>query len=181
MRGWRAALTGRKLRRSAIDLSLVAVVVLAVHFWQVRSIPFGDAPPLAGVAANGRYASLAELRAANPGRSLAVHVWAEWCRICSLEEGNVTALTGEVPLLTLAMQSGDASEVAATLRRRQLDWPTVSDPDGALARRVGVHAVPAFIVIDPAGRVRFAEVGYTSYLGMRWRLWWAERFVERTS
>lgn len=172
---------GRRLRRWLVELALVLAMFAAIHFWQVRAVPFGAAPALAGTAVNGPYASLADLRAAHPGRAVAVHVWAEWCRICSLEEGNVTALNGKLPLLTLAMQSGDAGAVARALRERGLDWPTlVVDPDGELARRLGVVAVPALIVIDPVGRIRFAEIGYTSYFGMRWRHWWAER-VSRAS
>jgi hypothetical protein len=74
------------------------------------------------------------------------------------------------------MQSGDAARVRTVLERRSLDWLSAVDPDGALARRYGLASVPACIVLDAQGRIRFAEVGYTSELGMRLRLWWAQGF-----
>lgn len=54
-------------------------------------------------------------------------------------------------------------------------WPTVVDPAAEILRRYGLAGVPAFIVIDPAGDIRFVAVGYTSELGLRLRLWWAGR------
>jgi hypothetical protein len=32
------------------------------------------------------------------------------------------------------------------------------------------------VVVDSHGQIRFAEVGYTSEVGMRLRLWWAQTF-----
>ena len=71
------------------------------------------------------------------------------------------------------MQSGDVAAVRRTLAQRGLNWPTVIDADGALAARYGFRAVPAFVAIDPAGRISATSVGYTSEIGMRLRLWWA--------
>ena len=45
-----------------------------------------------------------------------------------------------------------------------------------LAQALGVKAVPAFLVVDAQGQLRGASVGYTSEIGMRWRLWWARVF-----
>ena len=54
-------------------------------------------------------------------------------------------------------------------------WPTLPDPAAAVLRQYGLAGVPAFVVIDPAGDVRFVSVGYTSEIGLRLRLWWAGR------
>ena len=50
----------------------------------------------------------------------------------------------------------------------------VNDPDGRLAGAWGVHAVPATFIVDTNGEIRFVEVGYTTGLGLRLRLWLAE-------
>jgi thioredoxin-related protein len=47
----------------------------------------------------------------------------------------------------------------------------INDPDGALAAAWGVRGVPTFFVVDSQGMIRFREVGYTTGLGLRWRLW----------
>ncbi len=167
-RGW---------RRRLVSLAVFAAALLAVGAWQTRHVPDGMAPALAGTLPDGRALTLAQWRAAHPGRAVAVHFWAEWCSICRLEQGHVSSLMQNWPVLTVATRSGDGQAVARTLARRGLGgWPTIVDEDGAIARAWGISGVPAFIVIDPQGQIRAASMGYTPTLTMRLRLWWAQRF-----
>ncbi len=151
----------------------MVLVLLAVQVWQVRDVPDGLAPSFAAPMADGRWTSLADWRAAHPGRAVAVYFWADWCPICKAQEGNVEALRADWPVLTVAMQSGSAANVAGVLRQRGLDWPAVIDADGTIAARYGLHGVPALVVVDSAGGLRSTAVGYTTTAGMRLRLWWA--------
>lgn len=151
----------------------MVLIVLAVEGWHARDVPGGPAPAFAGPMADGRSGSLADWRAAHPGKAVAVYFWADWCPICKAQEGNVEALRADGPVLTVAMQSGSAAKVAGVLRQRGLDWPTVVDADGAIAARYGLHGVPALVVIDPRGELHSTAVGYTTTAGMRLRLWWA--------
>jgi thiol-disulfide isomerase/thioredoxin len=102
-----------------------------------------------------------------------VYFWADWCPICKAQEGSVDAVQRDWPVLTVAMQSGNAAAVANFLHRRGLAWPTVIDADGAIARRFGVRGVPTLVVVGPDGEMRSVMVGYTTEAGMRLRLWWA--------
>jgi hypothetical protein len=63
--------------------------------------------------------------------------------------------------------------VRSYLGERGLDFPVLVDPDGRLAGRYGVRGVPTTLVIGPEGRIRSREVGYTTGLGLRLRLWMA--------
>ena len=161
-------------------LALVLLVVLGVQTWQTRHVPAEPLPdlPLALLGTNGHVVqtSLRQWRAQHGNRAVAVHVWAEWCPICRAEEGSVTALGEDWPVLTVAMQSGEAAQVQRVLRQRKLPWATAVDPRGTLAAALGVRAVPAFAVIDRQGRLRLPSVGYTTGIGMRLRLWWIDRF-----
>lgn len=107
---------------------------------------------------------------------MALHFWAEWCPICRMEEDSISALQRDWPVLGVAMQSGDTARVQAVLNKRGLPWQSAIDTDGSITRRYGLSSVPAFIVLDAQGQIRFAEVGYTSEIGMRLRLWWAQNF-----
>jgi thiol-disulfide isomerase/thioredoxin len=161
-------------------IAWVVAVFAGVHFWQSRDMPTGPAPDLAFTLLSpegGRTATtLAQWRARYPGQPVAIHVWAEWCPICKAEEHNVHRLVADHPVLTIAMQSGPADTVARVLRQRQMPWHTAVDDTGALARALGVKAVPTYLVVDARGQLRGASVGYTSEIGMRWRLWWARVF-----
>ena len=160
---------------------MVIVVFGGVHLWQTRDVPTGPAPELAFTLllpdGSRTDTTLTQWRAQYPGRPVAIHVWAEWCPICKAEAHNVHRLVADHPVLTIAMQSGSAEAVAKVLRQRKMPWQTAVDARGELAQTLGVKAVPAFLVVDAQGQLRGASVGYTSELGMRWRLLWARLFT----
>lgn len=160
-------------RRWLGNALMVAGVLVAVSWWQARDVPGGPAPALAAPTTDGRVLTLAQWRAAHPGQPVALHFWADWCPICKLEEHSIGRVAGDAPVLGVAMQSGSGANVARVMAQRGLGWPTLVDADGSQARAWGVHAVPAFIVIAPDGRISSASVGYTTEIGMRLRLWWA--------
>jgi thiol-disulfide isomerase/thioredoxin len=161
--------------RWPLELGLLAALVLGISAWRAAGVPAGEAPPFQARLADGGAVSLSDWRDRHPGRATALYFWAEWCPVCKLQEGSVEALRGDWPLLTVALQSGDAVAVRRHLHARGIGWDTAVDEKGALAAQYGVRGVPALIVIGPDGRIRFAEIGYTSEIGMRARLWWAER------
>ena len=169
---------GRALRKTLPTLALCAAALLAANAWHTRHLPAGQAPALAGPLPHRAgqpelNLTLAQWRAAHPGRPVALHFWADWCGICRLEQGSISALMQEQPILTIATRSGPPPALAQTLAKRQLDWPAIVDENGAIARAWGITSLPTFIVIDPQGRISSASSGYTPALMMKLRLWWA--------
>ena len=177
LRAWRAL--RRHWKQHLATLALAWLVVVAVDTWRTRDLPQGPAPDaalvVAGIRQGGATATtLAQWRAQHPGRAIALHFWADWCPVCRLEEPSVAAVSRDWPVLGIAMQSGDATRVARVQQQRGMPWPTAVDPQGTLSRAWGVHSVPALVVIDAQGRIRFATTGYTPGWAMRLRLWWAQ-------
>lgn len=164
------------LKRWLLEAGLFLAVILAIQAWQQRDVPAGPAPATVGTLADGRAFDLNAWRAGHAGRPVGLHFWAEWCPICSAEEGSVTSLLADWPVMTVAMQSGTADQVVSHLDKKGLTWPALVDLDGRIAAAYGLKGVPAFVVIGPEGGIRSVSIGYTSELGMRLRLWWAERF-----
>ena len=155
--------------RHVVEIALVVLVLFGVRAWQQRDVATGPAPPLTGTMLDGSAYTLA----ANAGQPVLVHFWATWCSICRLEQSSIDALAKDARVITVAMQSGTATEVTRHLQQHELGFPVVNDPDGAIATAWGVHAVPASFIVDAAGQIRFVEVGYTTPLGLRLRLWLA--------
>ncbi len=152
-----------------MELVVLAGIVLAVRAWQTRDAPHGPAPELAAAALDGSPVSLAEHR----GHPVLVHFWATWCGVCRAEQGTIDGLAEDHDVITVAAQSGSPEQVAAFLEHEGLHFPAVADPTGQLTQRWGVHAFPTSFVIDPDGSIRSVEVGYTTSLGLRARLWLA--------
>jgi peroxiredoxin len=149
----------------------LGAVLLVVRAYQTRHAVRGAAPELRGTTVDGHEVDLRELRACGP---VMVHFWATWCGVCAAEHGNVEALAESGRVLTVASRSGDAASIAAFARTHGLGAPALADPAGALARRWGVTAFPTTFFVRRDGEVALVEVGYTTTLGMRLRLWLAD-------
>lgn len=159
-----------KWRGYAINALVIIVVVAGVRAWQQRDMVNGTAPALQGVT----LAQFPYNLPAHSERPILVHFWATWCSICRAEQGNIAAIARDHPhTITVAMNSGLTNEVAQYMKEQGLAFPTVNDPDGSISDAWGVHAVPASFIIAPDGRIRFIEVGYTTEVGLRLRLWLA--------
>ncbi|MFP5383042.1 MAG: peroxiredoxin family protein [Gammaproteobacteria bacterium] len=171
---WRTRLQSIRWRSHLLTLLLAVVVLYGVNAWRTQDVP-AVAPDFHGQLVDGTPMTLADFRAQHPGKPVALHFWADWCPVCRTEEHSISRLVrdADTPVLTIAMQSGDAEKVRNVLHERELDWPTVVDEDGALARAYALPGVPAFVVIDASGRVADTQIGYTSEAGMRLRLWLA--------
>lgn len=175
--------------KSHLGTVLVAIVAFsAVQLWQTRNAPQGMAPdftllllPAAANAASADpapagFVSLALWRKAHPGQAIAIHVWADWCPICRAEESSVSSVGQDWPVLTIATQSSEGPKLQRYKAQRGLDWVTALDPEGQIGRLYGLGGVPAWIVVAPDGDISSVTMGYTTELGMRVRLWWAQHF-----
>ena len=162
-----------KWRGFAFNALLFIVVVVVIRTWQHRDMISGPAPALQGTTLAGQPYVLP----AHPGQPVLVHFWATWCPICRTEQGTIDAIAHDNPnVITIAMQSGASAEVPKHMREQGLNFPVVNDADGSLAGAWGVHGVPASFILTPDGRVRFVEVGYTTGVGLKLRLWLAGMF-----
>lgn len=163
-------------KRWLLEAAIFFAVFIAIQVWQQRDVPAGPAPATVGTLADGRSFDLNTWRAGYAGRPVALHFWAEWCPICSTEEGSISSVSEDWPVMTVAMQSGTADQVLGHLSKKGLVWPALVDGDGRIAAGYGLKGVPALVVIDRNGVIRSVSTGYTTELGMRARLWWADRF-----
>lgn len=155
--------------RLLAELFVFLAVFGAISVYQSRNLAQGAAPDLSGVSIAGRPLELSRLR----GEPVMIHFWGTWCPICGTEQGSVDAVARDHRVLTVAMQSGNAQEISEYLKEEGVGYPVLPDPEGRLAARYGVTAVPATFFLDREGRIRSSTIGYTSEWGMRLRLWWA--------
>ncbi len=160
----------QKWRSFAIKALIFIAVIIAFRAWQQRDMVSGPAPGLQGVTLAGQPYQLP----AHPQRPVLVHFWATWCPICKAEQGAIDAIAHDNPnVITIAMNSGKPEQVAKHMQEQGLGFTVLNDPDSSISNAWGVHAVPASFIIAPNGQIRFVEVGYTTGIGLRLRLWLA--------
>ena len=164
--------SGRRRRRRGswiLEGLLVLALVGAVQAWRSHSLVRGEAPPLVATRIDGTRFDLARQR----GQPVLVHFWATWCPACRLEEASLDSLAREFQVISLALHSGGAREIQDYLAKQGRVFPVIADEQGRLAAAWGVSGVPASFILDGAGRIRFATLGYSTELGLRARLWLA--------
>ena len=162
--------------RYLFEVLLIVSIVFGIRAWQQKDLVAGEAPSFQSVMLDGKTVNLEDYR----GKPFILHFWASWCAFCKVEEGSMTKLQKDWPVLSVAYQSGDREEVLKHMKERNIDaWPTIVDKDNRLGDLFGVRGVPTSYVIDGKGNVRFAEVGLTSGWGMRARLWWVNKFKNK--
>lgn len=171
------AVSSRRSRSWWLNLGVALAVLVGFHLWQTRHVPRGTAPEFTALAISSQASatmSLAQWRAAHPGRPVALHFWAEWCGICRMEEDNVTRVAQDWPVLSVAMRSGDVAAVRRVMGQRGHRAQAIAARHVAVWVDHGGPVQPALVVIAPNGQISTTSVGYTTTWGMRARLWWAQ-------
>jgi thiol-disulfide isomerase/thioredoxin len=160
----------RRWFRWAVDLAIVAAVVLGVNAWQTRGhLGPGAAPSVTAPSLAGPPVSLESLR----GKPVLVAFWAPWCTVCKAESGNlslVRRLAGDrASVVSVAAAFDDVGQVRGYVGEHGVDYPVLLG-DEALVRAFRVEAFPTVYFLDARGRVKGSTSGYTTTIGLLWRL-----------
>lgn len=163
----------QRVKSILINVLIFLSVYFAIHLYQTRLAPSGQAPEITGWLIEGK--QFESLRGHD--KPILVHFWATWCKVCKLEESSINSIAKDYPVITLASQSGGFSEVKKFKAEHGLSFPVIVDQSGILAKEWGVVGFPSSFIVDENNDIRFVEVGFTTELGLRLRLWFASVFT----
>jgi len=151
------------------ELLLAVVLLLGVEAWLTRDVPRNVPAELAGQSLDGQLFDVSQWH----GQSGIIYFWADWCPVCKANRHVITSLAEDKRVMTIAMQSGNREAVAAYMRKEGFSLPVMVDEQGEIARHFHINGVPAALIIDKEGRISHVTRGYTTELGLRFRLWMA--------
>ena len=107
------------------------------------------------VLAPGREFRSDELR----GEPVLLNVWASWCPPCLAELPLLISVTGEVRIYGLNYKDKRVDAVKWLARNGNAFIKSGHDPEGEVARKLGVYGVPETFVIDRNGRIVHRHTG----------------------
>lgn len=159
----------KKYRLWLLELGLIFFVLFLVKAWIQREVVSGIAPNIHAVTLKGKVFDLYQTKE----KPILVHFWATWCPVCRLEQSSIESISKDYTLLSIAMQSGTNEELNSFMQDENLSFAVVNDEYGLLSKTYRVRGVPASFIINKKNRIKFVDIGYTTELGLRLRLWWA--------
>lgn len=162
-----------KLRRWGKEALVMVVIfitiVVLMDLWRAPKMPATfDSTPLHTL--DGHSVTLSTLSEERP---LLLYFWASWCGVCRYTTPSVAQLAEEGEnVMTIALRSGAVVDVSRWLEQKKVQLPVVNDASGELSRNWQIGVTPTLVVLYK-GEVVSSTTGWTTYWGMKARLWWA--------
>jgi len=78
-------------------------------------------------------------------------------------------------VLSVALQSGTASDVKSHMQEHNAAYEVVNDPEGNIGYEFGIRGVPTIFLLDQNGDIRTVLSGFTTSISLRLRLWLLSR------
>ena len=118
----------------------------------------GPMPPLAGEAVAGGTVGREDYR----GRPVLVNFWATWCGPCRKEQPALQRLAEEYEGRVAFVGINHTDDLVAAreyLRQYGVTYPSVFDPAGEVAFDFQIPYLPATVLVDADGELRFRLLG----------------------
>ncbi|MFA3761794.1 protein disulfide oxidoreductase [Yersinia sp. 2544 StPb PI] len=152
-----------------ILLVLVTVVSLAMDWLRSPQVPadWGD------VSLQTLEGQTVSLKAMSQDKPLLIYFWATWCGVCKFTSPSVNQLVQEGEnVMTVALRSGEAPQLERWLTKKGYRLPVINDPRGELSAQWQVSVTPTLVILYQGKMVQNTS-GWSSYWGMKLRLWLA--------
>lgn len=146
----------------ALRALLGATLALTVVMHAPAAVPVSGnvAPDFTLKSAEGRNLRLQEQR----GQVVLVNFWASWCGPCRQELPQLDKLYEKYRasgfVLLAVNVDDDASKALATSTKLGMHFPVLLDTDKHVSKLYELASMPATVLIDRDGRVRYLHKGY---------------------
>jgi peroxiredoxin len=148
------------MRPLIAPLALAAALLAPVPPAQAVIAAQSAAPDFTLKTAAGGNLRLQEQR----GQVVLLNFWATWCGPCKQEMPHLNRLYGKYQASGFTLLGvnvdDDPSQAVAAAARLGLKFPVLLDADKSVIKRYDMGSMPATVLIDRDGRVRFLHRGY---------------------
>ncbi len=158
----------KTLTIEALKLILIVIVVTnLISFFKKPDIATKNLPNIPIKFINGQESSLVQFK----DKPLILYFWGSWCPVCKISSPVINDLSKEYKVVTIAVNSGNDEELKKYMLEHDLQFPTVNDNDGKLAKIFGITTFPTTFTYNDEGKNIFVDSGYTSAVSLKFKLW----------
>lgn len=106
-------------------------------------------------------------------KPMLLYFWGSWCHFCEFVSPTIQQFSEEgLTVLGVALKSGNDQEVQHYLSHNSYTFASLNDPTGEFSRAWDIQATPTILIIKD-GKIINHTTGYTSYWGLKFRVWLA--------
>ncbi len=161
------------VKEVAIFIVIATLLMNVMSYIRKPKLEFDRFPTLHATLIDGSKFSYKEFE----NRAFIVHFWATWCPVCKAEISNFQRLKDDgYEVLSVVVESGSDDDIKSFMKKRGLDFRVINDKNGNLAKYFKIEGYPTTFVFDKDGGLFFSDVGYTSDLSLKLKVWLSSRF-----
>jgi len=163
----------KRLKHWSKELALMAVLVFVLSnvmsYLRAPTLKDKSLPLISTVLTTKEHFTTADFES----EPVLIHFWATWCPTCKLEAANIQDISQNYHVITIAVKSGNDAKINVYMKENNLNFKVINDEEGILSQDFSVQGYPTSFIYNKEGKLSFSEIGYTSTLGLRARMWWA--------
>ena len=166
------------MKKFSLQVLLFTIVFFAIALFQIRNhIPrSAKAPPITGQFKDGTPADKdLTTQSHAPASTTLIYFFAPWCGVCKVAMGNLNNLAAltQAKIVIVALDYEKSSDVLDLITEKELSSFDLILGDEATGQAYKVDTYPTYYVLSDQGEVVTSSVGYSSTLGMLFRVWLA--------
>lgn len=159
--------------KSFLSYLLIFVVIYSVvNWWRQPVMPAN--PKLQFTTITNQAIDLQQLSQQKP---VLVYFWGSWCGVCRQTSPSVNHLAQyrDYPVVTIAVNSGSATDVQQYLSKHQWEFTTINDENGQIFQDWQGQVTPSFVILQQ-GKMVQGLTGIHPAWELRLRLWLLKTF-----
>ncbi len=154
-------------KKTILQVILIITVLFVIRYYQQQDLISDNAPIFTSKTITGKTISSVSKNAT------LIHFWATWCKVCAIENDNIQNIAKNYKVLNIAISSGSDDDIKEYAKKNNLRLDNIiNDNNNSLAKIFGVKGTPTSFIVKN-NNIKFIEVGYTTEIGMKIRLWLA--------
>jgi peroxiredoxin len=159
----------KKIASYALNIGFLIAIIWLVGLWQSRNLLSDDstAPDFTAIDLNGNQFTLS----AQKGKKTILYFFAPWCSVCKLNIDNLNEFTGitDVSAIAIGLGYNNKKEIETFARKYELKVPVIPGTE-SIENLYRIQSYPTIYIIDENGIIYDKTVGYTTNLGLYFRL-----------